>query len=75
MSETDVSEITDLSSLRLKRGARKRNIGKVKLYLATIEGLPLKQVQENEARRQFDFLEQQIDRYELIQDRIFDLLD
>ena len=44
----------------------------MKPYLAIIEGLPLKQVQENEARGQFDFLEQQIDRY---QDRIFDLLD
>ena len=76
MNERDtIATSTDLGQLRLKRGARKRNINKIRSYNESIDGLTLKQIKEDEVRQQLGLLEQQTDIYELIQDRILELLE
>ena len=76
MNERDIiATSTDLGQLRLKRGERKRNINKIRSYNESIDGLMLKQIKEDEVRRQLGLLEQQTDLYELIQDRILELLE
>ena len=75
MSDREINAITDLSTLRSKRGARKRNIGKVKTYLTSKQDLKLAHINGEETRRQLEFLDQQTSLFEVIQDRIVELLE
>ena len=75
MNEKEITSFTDLTRLRLKRGVRKRNIGKIKAYLQTVTDFPFTQLKKSELKRQLETLEHQSAIYELIQDRIVELLE
>ena len=75
MNDKDISATTDVGTLRLKRGVRKRNVGKIEAYLSTLDGLPLEKLKKSEIRWQLELLDQHSEFYELIQDRILELLE
>ena len=74
-NDSDFSRITDLSVLRTKRGARKRNIGRVETYLRSVRELPPKCLKVAELTRQLDFLQTQSNLYQEIQERLIQLLE
>ena len=74
-TDSDVSRINDLSVLRTKRGARKRNIGPVETYLRSVRELSPKHLKVAELTRQLDFLQGQSNLYQEIQERVVQLLE
>ena len=73
-NDSDFSRITDLTVLRTKRGARKRNIGRVETYLRSVRELPPQLLKVAELTRQLDFPQTQSNLYQEIQERLIQLL-
>ena len=74
-THSDISRISDLSVLRTKRGARKRNIGQVETYLRSVQKLSPKHLKLAELTRQLDFLQGQSNLCQEIQERVVQLLE
>ena len=74
-TDSDVSCITGLTALRTKRGARKRNIGRLETYLRSVRELSPKHLKVAELNRQLDFLQGQSHLYQEIQEGVLQFLE
>ena len=70
----ELSLVSDISSLRGKRGARRRGINRAKTYLGTAMDLPLVNASLGEVERQLQRLDYEIALNEATQDRIFEVM-
>jgi len=68
-----LSIMTDLSTLKFRWGARKGNITKVHKHYKQVGSFPLKCQNPTDLQKRVDYLEAQMNEFEIIQDRIEDL--
>lgn len=73
--EEDLSLITDVRYLRSKRSARKGNVTRAGNYLDTLTHTPLKDLDIDDLERRLETVQENIDIFESIQDRIEELED